>query len=88
MVICLPCIAAPVLLFIWYKFIYPLVRPILERYFGNRFAEPKDGSCPICPRNSKGECDLQQSQSQQQSTSSPSESQQQELKTATDKKES
>lgn len=56
--VCLPCIAAPVLLFIWYKFFYPLLRPILERYFGDRFAEPKDGSCPVCPRNSKGKCEL------------------------------
>lgn len=56
--VCIPCFAAPVLLFIWYKFIYPLVRPILERYFGDRFALPRDPDyCPICPMNSKGQCE-------------------------------
>lgn len=56
--VCIPCFAAPVLLFIWYKFLYPLFRPILERYFGDRFALPADPDhCPICPIGSKGKCD-------------------------------
>lgn len=67
--ICVPCFIAPVILFIWYKFIYPLVRPILERYFGDRFAEPKDGSCPVCPIGSKGKCELQKPSDHPDSTS-------------------
>lgn len=56
--VCIPCFAAPVLLFIWYKFLYPLLRPLLERWFGDRFAEPADPDyCPICPLNSKGKCE-------------------------------
>lgn len=56
--VCIPCFAAPVILFIWYKFLYPIFRPILERYFGDRFALPADPDhCPICPVGSKGKCD-------------------------------
>ena len=56
--VCIPCFAAPVLLFIWYKFIYPILQPILQRYFGDRwFALPQDANnCPVCPRT--GKCDL------------------------------
>lgn len=56
--VCIPCFAVPVLLFIWYKFFYPVLQPILQRYFGDRwFALPQDpANCPVCPR--KGPCDL------------------------------
>lgn len=56
--VCIPCFAVPVLLFVWYKFFYPVLQPILQRYFGDRwFALPQDpNNCPVCPR--KGPCDL------------------------------
>lgn len=33
--VCISCFIAPLVLFIWYKFIYPFVQPLINRFIGN-----------------------------------------------------
>ena len=47
--VCISCFIAPVILFIWYKFIYPLVQPLIDRFIGNyQLPQPfANLSCPL-----------------------------------------
>lgn len=47
--VCISCFIAPVVLFIWYKFVYPLVQPLLDRFIGNyKLPTPFENlSCPL-----------------------------------------
>lgn len=55
--VCISCFIAPVLLFIWYKFVYPVVQPLLDRFFGNyQLPQPfANLSCPL-PKKSVKSC--------------------------------
>lgn len=53
--VCISCFIAPVLLFIWYKFVYPVVQPLLDRFFGNyQLPQPfANLSCPLPKKSVK-----------------------------------
>lgn len=55
--VCISCFIAPVVLFIWYKFVYPVVQPLLDRFFGNyQLPQPfANLSCPL-PKKSVKSC--------------------------------
>jgi len=50
--VCISCFMAPLLLFIWYKFIYPLLQPIVSRIWNNyQLPQPfANLTCPL-PQN-------------------------------------
>ena len=56
--VCISCFIAPVVLFIWYKFVYPLVQPLLDRFFGNyQLPQPfANLSCPLPKKSVKSSC--------------------------------
>lgn len=47
--VCIPCFIAPVVLFIWYKFIYPFLQPLINRWIGDyQLPQPfANLSCPL-----------------------------------------
>lgn len=53
--VCISCFIAPVVLFIWYKFIYPLVQPLIDRFIGNyQLPQPfANLSCPLPKKPAK-----------------------------------
>lgn len=55
--VCLNCFIAPLVLFIWYKFIYPYVQPLIDRFIGNyRLPQPYANlSCPLPKKSVKQE---------------------------------
>lgn len=53
--VCISCFIAPVVLFIWYKFIYPFVQPLIDRWIGNyQLPQPfANLSCPLPEKKTK-----------------------------------
>ena len=51
--VCISCFIAPLVLFIWYKFIYPLVQPLINRFLGDyELPQPfANLTCPIPQKN-------------------------------------
>ena len=47
--VCISCFIAPIVLFIWYKFIYPILQPLIDRWIGNyQLPQPfANLSCPL-----------------------------------------
>jgi len=47
--VCIACFIAPVILFIWYKFVYPILQPLIDRFIGNyQLPQPfANLSCPL-----------------------------------------
>lgn len=46
--VCIPCFIAPVVLFIWYKFIYPFLQPLINRWIGD-YQLPQPFANLTCP---------------------------------------
>ncbi len=61
--VCISCFIAPVVLFIWYKFVYPFVQPLLDRFFGNyQLPQPfANLACPL-PKKSVKSCSAESSE--------------------------
>jgi hypothetical protein len=68
--VCIACFIAPVILFIYYKFIYPLLQPLIDRFIGNyqlpqifgnlscplpQKKSDKAASCPMAAKQSTGD---------------------------------
>jgi hypothetical protein len=53
--VCISCIIAPLVLFIWYKFIYPILQPIIQRIWNNyQLPQPfANLTCPLPQKKNK-----------------------------------
>ncbi|XP_054165285.1 UPF0729 protein C18orf32 homolog [Oppia nitens] len=50
--VCIPCFIAPVLIFVWFKFIEPLLRPLVARIWDN-YQLPNPFANLTCPMPQK-----------------------------------
>ena len=54
--VCISCFLAPVVLFIWYKFIYPVLQPLINRFFAG-YELPTPFQNLVCPMPQKNKTD-------------------------------
>lgn len=71
--VCISCFIAPVILFIWYKFVYPVVQPLLDRFFGNyQLPQPfANLACPL-PKKSVKSCSSESKEKEKEDDSKES----------------
>jgi len=64
--VCISCIIAPLVLFIWYKFIYPILQPLINRIWNNyELPQPfANLTCPIPQNKNKASVDCKTTQNE------------------------
>ena len=65
--VCVSCFLAPVVLFIWYKFIYPILQPLINRFIGN-YELPAPFQDLVCPMPKKNKTDTKQEDGKENSS--------------------